>query len=109
MHTQHTRTSIHRQHKKEKKIVAIKIIDLEESKEDIFRIHREIISLTQAKSCKQLITYHKSEVFGTKLWIIMEFLGGGSLYDIVRVFVCCVCFLCLLGSFVAGGCVCLHV
>ena len=57
--------------RKDNKQVAIKIIDLEESKDDVQTICREITTLVSS-SCPQLINYYGSAVFGTKLWIAME-------------------------------------
>jgi serine/threonine-protein kinase 24/25/MST4 len=70
--------------KKDDKVVAIKIIDLEESKDDITTITREITALVNGKTCPQLTNYYGSVVFGTKLWIAMEYLDGGSLLDKVK-------------------------
>jgi len=64
--------------------VAIKIIDLEETKDDIMTINREIIALTNGRLCKQLTRYYASSVFGTKLWIVMEYVDGGSVLDRVK-------------------------
>lgn len=63
------------------KIVAIKIIDLEDTNDDIGVINREILALVNGKSCPQLINYYGSNVFGSKLWIVMEYVDGGSIYD----------------------------
>jgi len=65
-------------------IVAIKIIDLEESSDDIMTISREIAALTQGQLCQQLVSYYGSCVDRTKLWIAMEFLDGGSLLDHIK-------------------------
>lgn len=71
--------------KRDNQIVAIKIIDLEDSKEDIGNITREIGALVNGKSCAQLTAYYGSVVVGTKLWIAMEYLDGGSVLDKVKV------------------------
>ena len=47
-------------------------------------ITREITALVNGKSCPQLTSYYGSVVVGTKLWIAMEFLDGGSVLDKVR-------------------------
>lgn len=70
--------------KKDNMTVAIKIIDLEESKDDIQTINKEIVTLVNGKSCPQLINYYGSAVFGTKLWIAMEYVDGGSILDRVK-------------------------
>jgi len=69
--------------RKDGKQVAIKIIDLEESKDDVQTICREITTLVSS-SCPQLINYYGSAVFGTKLWIAMEYVDGGSILDKIK-------------------------
>ncbi|OWZ21137.1 Protein kinase [Phytophthora megakarya] len=64
-------------------VVAIKIIDLESAADEIEDVQQEIHVLSQC-SCEQLTTYAGSFIAGTKLWIIMEFLSGGSVGDIMR-------------------------
>lgn len=64
--------------------VAVKIINLEDSKDDIMTINREIIALSQGHSCPQLTKYYSSCVLGTYLWIVMEYIDGGSVLDQVR-------------------------
>ena len=54
---------------------------MEETQDDITSITQEIHALVEAKMCPQLINYKGSLVLGTKLWIIMEFVGGGSVRD----------------------------
>lgn len=53
------------------------------SKETIDAVHNEIKALMEGNGCPQLVQYHSTGVFGTELWIIMEFVSGGSLFDIV--------------------------
>lgn len=64
--------------------VALKVIDLEQTKDDVQTIAHEIRALAAGKSCAQLITYYTSFVRGTSLWIAMEFLDGGSVLDRVK-------------------------
>jgi len=55
--------------------------------------HREIVALTNGQICPQLVRYHGSIVFGARLWIIMEFVDGGSVLGRVCASAClCACY-----------------
>ncbi|KAI8360544.1 serine/threonine-protein kinase 25-like protein [Mortierella sp. GBAus27b] len=70
-------------HNVTKEIVAIKQINLEDSEEDISEIQQEIALLSQCDS-EYITKYYGSCVKGFKLWIVMEFLAGGSCLDLLK-------------------------
>ncbi|KAI0119422.1 Pkinase-domain-containing protein [Daldinia grandis] len=64
-------------------VVAIKHIDLESTDDDIQDIQAEISVLSTCAS-SYVTQYKASFLRGTKLWIVMEYLGGGSCLDLLK-------------------------
>ncbi|POS85767.1 Pkinase-domain-containing protein [Erysiphe pulchra] len=69
--------------KKTGEVVAIKHIDLESSEDDIAEIQQEISVLSTCAS-PYVTQYKTSFLRGHKLWIVMEYLGGGSCLDLLK-------------------------
>ncbi|KAK2945906.1 putative Germinal center kinase 1 [Blattamonas nauphoetae] len=62
-------------------IYGVKIIDMEEAEDEIEDLQKEIAMLTECET--DLVTkYYGSFVHGQSLWIVMEFLEGGSCLEL---------------------------
>lgn len=64
-------------------VVAIKVINLDASDEDVSVTVLEIQLLSRLRS-KYVTKYHEAFVSNMSLWIVMEYCGGGSCSDLLK-------------------------
>ena len=80
--------------KKSSATIAIKIVEFDQDEDDIEEIQAEIKTLSKI-DCDNVTRYYGSylQLSSSKLWIIMDFCGGGSIRQLVQSFfsVCCCC------------------
>lgn len=69
-------------HKPTGKILAVKLIDLEQAEDEIEEIQKEITVMSTMDS-EYITKYYGSIVKSTKLWILIEYLAGGSVFDML--------------------------
>ena len=65
-------------------VVALKEIDLEQSVDDLTEIQKEI-DMLRASESKYVVGYYGSFLLGSKLCILMEYMGCGSVSDIIAI------------------------
>ncbi|CAR23813.1 Protein kinase domain-containing protein [Lachancea thermotolerans] len=70
-------------HRQTGEVVAIKIINLEETQDDIDVLAQEIYFLSELRA-PFVTTYFKTFVEDVSMWIVMEFCGGGSCADLLK-------------------------
>ncbi|KAL6942685.1 hypothetical protein ACO0RG_001645 [Hanseniaspora osmophila] len=64
--------------------LAVKIIDMEESEDDIACIFTEVFFLANLKNNTNIVKYYKTFSIGSQLWIIMEYCGNGSCHGLMK-------------------------
>lgn len=69
----------------EKKVVAIKVLNLDTVEDDVKDVRHEIAMLAQLKQgdAQNIVRYHGSHLVNTRLWIIMDLCSGGSVRTLV--------------------------
>lgn len=65
-------------------IIAIKEINLEETDDDLIEIQKEIDMLRACES-QYVVRYYGCTVVDKNLWILMEYMGGGSIRELIQV------------------------
>ncbi|CAK9440143.1 uncharacterized protein LODBEIA_P42430 [Lodderomyces beijingensis] len=63
--------------------VAIKVIDLEQDATDLIEINKEIQILSECRS-PQITSYYGSFVNNYQLWVVMEYMDCGSVFDLLK-------------------------
>jgi serine/threonine-protein kinase 24/25/MST4 len=77
------RLTIHSIDRKTGKLVAIKVIDVENAEDEVDDIITEI-SILSGMSSPYVTKYYGSYLHGSDLWIVMEFCSGGSCADLMK-------------------------
>jgi serine/threonine protein kinase len=66
-------------------VVALKIIDLDaDDGDDVDSIQREVALLTQLRDGPNITKYYSCHLDGPRVWIVMEFAQGGSVYSLMQ-------------------------
>ena len=65
-------------------MVAIKIVDIENILDDMDDVQKEV-TLHATFDSPYITKYYSSFIVGTELWISMEFVGGGSCVDLLKI------------------------
>jgi len=73
--------SLFSRNKKTGEIVAMKVIDIDSTDDDLQEIQQEVTFQSQCHD-EYITQYFGSYIKGNELWIAMEYLGGGSIADI---------------------------
>lgn len=77
--------SVHRGiHIESGNIVALKIINLDTSDDDVADIQREVALLTQLRDAVNITQYYGCYLDGPRVWIVMEYASGGSVRTLMK-------------------------
>lgn len=71
-------------HKPSKKVVAIKVLELDTQYDEVVDVQQEIQFLADLKSVPNVTHYYGSFLVDTKLWIIMDYCAGGSIRTLLK-------------------------
>lgn len=71
-------------HKQTKKVVAIKVLELDTKYDEVVDVQQEIQFLADLKHTPNVTHYYGSFLHGTKLWIIMDYCAGGSMRTLLK-------------------------
>lgn len=67
-----------------KKVVAIKVLDLDTKYDEVVDVEQEIQFLSDLKNAPNVTHYYGSFLVDTKLWIIMDYCAGGSMRTLLK-------------------------
>ncbi|ODQ77769.1 hypothetical protein BABINDRAFT_40914, partial [Babjeviella inositovora NRRL Y-12698] len=71
-------------HNKSKKIVAIKVLNLDTEEDEVKDVQQEIQFLAELRNVPNVTHYYGSYLHDTKLWIIMDYCAGGSIRTLLK-------------------------
>lgn len=71
-------------HVKTQQVYAIKVLNLDNTEDEVEDIRKEIQFLSSLKQAPNITHYYGSYLNDTKLWVIMEYCAGGSLRTLLR-------------------------
>lgn len=71
-------------HVKTQQVYAIKVLNLDNTEDEVEDIRKEIQFLSSLKQTPNITHYYGSYLIDTKLWVIMEYCAGGSLRTLLR-------------------------
>ncbi|KAH3688327.1 hypothetical protein WICPIJ_000692 [Wickerhamomyces pijperi] len=71
-------------HRTTKQVVAIKVLNLDTSEEEVKDVQLEVQFLSSLKTVPNITHYYGAYLNDTKLWIIMDYCAGGSLRTLLR-------------------------